>query len=321
MHFGLQGSGQHVEGAPDRAIFGAVAQLAEELGYDSLWAGDHISFKNPILDITVALACFAASTRRIAIGAGVVLLPLRHPTLVAKQFASLDYLSGGRVILGVGVGGEGEKDFEAVEIPIGERGARTDEGILALRQLFRVRPASFEGRFYSFRDIDIDPPPVQAGGPPIVIGGRTPAALTRAGKLGDGWLSYMVSADRFARDFASVRRYAEDANRDPDALMPGIVVPAYTDPDGERARRQTQEHLSMRYGQPFEPHHVERYCVAGSAEECQLRLEEYAAAGVRHIVFNPAGPAADFLDQCEALYTVVVAPVRSRLGSSKGATA
>lgn len=320
MHFGIQGSGQHVEGAPDPGIFAAVAELAEALGYDSLWAGDHISFKNPILDITVALACFASSTRHISIGAGVVLLPLRHPTLVAKQFASLDYLSNGRVILGVGVGGEGEKDFEAVEIPIAERGARTDEGIAALRRLFGHRPASFDGRFYSFQNIDIDPPPVQAGGPPILIGGRTPAALTRAGKLGDGWLSYMVSADRFARDFASVRRYAEDANRDSGALMPAIVVPAYTDPDGERARRQTQEHLTLRYGQPFEPHHVERYCVAGSAEECQLRLDQYVEAGVRHIVFNPAGPAADFLDQCEALYTDVVAPVRARHESSEGAT-
>ena len=179
MLFGIQGSGQHVEGAPDPGVFKAVAELAEELGYDSLWAGDHISFKNPILDITVALSCFAACTRRIALGAGVVLLPLRHPTVVAKQFSSLDYLSGGRLILGVGVGGEGDKDFEAVEVPVGERGARTDEGILALRRLFRDRPASFQGRFYSFRDIDIDPPPAQVGGPPIVVGGRAPAALAR----------------------------------------------------------------------------------------------------------------------------------------------
>src|SRR5207302_10645925 len=116
VKLGLQGSGQLVDGLPDLGFFRAVAELAESVGYDSIWAGDHLSFHNPILDVTVALACFAARTERIAIGAAVVLLPLRHPSLVAREFASLDYLSGGRVVLGVGVGGEGGKDFEAVGV-------------------------------------------------------------------------------------------------------------------------------------------------------------------------------------------------------------
>src|SRR5205814_7208282 len=112
--FGIQGSGQLVGGAPDPGVFREVAVRAEELGYDSIWAGDHISYRNPILDVVVALSTFAAVTKRITVAAGIVLLPLRHPSVVAKEFASLDYASGGRTILGVGVGGEGEKDFEAV---------------------------------------------------------------------------------------------------------------------------------------------------------------------------------------------------------------
>ena len=102
--FGIQGSGQHVDGAPDPGVFRELAQTAETLGYDSIWAGDHISYRNPILDVVVALSTFAAVTESITIGAGVVLLPLRHPSVVAKEFSSLDYVSGGRVILGVDAG-------------------------------------------------------------------------------------------------------------------------------------------------------------------------------------------------------------------------
>src|SRR6185312_8147190 len=100
--FGIQGSGQQVDGMPDPGRYRALAQAAEELGYDSIWAGDHISYRNPLLDVVVALSIFAAVTERITLGAGIVLLPLRHPSVVAKEFASLDYVSGGRTILGVG---------------------------------------------------------------------------------------------------------------------------------------------------------------------------------------------------------------------------
>ena len=112
-----------------------------------------------------------------------------------------------------------------------------------------------------------------------------------------------------------MRRYAAEANRDPDVLMAGVVLPAHVDSDGERARRHTQDHLSARYGQPFKPRHVERYCLAGTAEESQNRVAAYAAAGVRHIVFNPAGRKEEFLDECETLYRHVVAPMRASLAS------
>src|SRR4029079_6347451 len=150
---GIQGSGHEVGGMPDPGRYRDLAQAAEELGYDSIWAGDHISYRNPILDVVVALSTFAAVTERIALGAGIVLVPLRQPSVVAKEFASLDYVSRGRVILGVGGGGEGEKDFEAVGVDPGERGARTNEAMRALRELFGPPPASFSGRFFTFDGI------------------------------------------------------------------------------------------------------------------------------------------------------------------------
>jgi probable F420-dependent oxidoreductase len=288
--FGVQGSGQLVGGAPDPGFFREVAVRAEELGFDSLWAGDHISFANPLLDVTVALSAFAAWTERIALGAGVVLLPLRSPAVVAKEFASLDYLSGGRVVLGIGVGGEGEKDFEAVGVPIEERGARTDEALLALRALFSGSSASFSGRFWSFEGVSIEPQPAQAGGPPLWVGGRSAAALRRTAQLGDGWLPIWVSPTRYARGLDEL----------PDRVARAVVLPAAVGVTVE----ETRSYLSRRYRTEFSREAVERYCLFGSTERCAERIAEYVEAGAEHVVFNPAVPPERLLDQCARLAEV-----------------
>ena len=303
MRIGVQGSGQLPTELPDPGRYRAVAELAEELGYDSIWAGEHLSFHNPILDLGVALSTFAAVTRRIALGAGVVLLPLRHPSLVAKQAASLDYVSGGRLLLGLGVGGEGAADFVAAGVPVEERGARADEGIEALRVLLRDRPASFDGRFYRFADVSIEPPPAQPGGPPLLVGGRSEAAIRRAARHGDGWLPYMVSPGRYARGLASLDEQARAAGRGP-ARFHGVVLFAHVDDDGEQARAEAIAHLSERYGMPFERHHVERLCVVGTPEECLARIDEYRAAGAEHISFNPAVSEHGFLEQVRRIRAV-----------------
>ncbi len=307
VRFGIQGSGQLVGELPPPALFREVAQRAEEVGYDSLWAGDHVSFENPILDVTVALATFAAVTSRITIGAGIVLLPLRPPALVAKEFASLDYVSGGRVVLGVGVGGESPQDFEAVGVPIHERGARADEAMLALRELFAHSPASFEGRFTRFAGVSIEPRPVRSGGPPLWVGGRSPAALRRAGRLGDGWLPIWISPERYAAGWSEIRRHAESAGRDPDALVRAAVFPALVADDGRSAREHVRAYLGARYGTSFSPQAVERYCVAGTPMECATRVQAYVEAGIEHLVFNPAVPPDRLSEQVERLADAVLA--------------
>jgi probable F420-dependent oxidoreductase len=307
MEIGIQGSGQLSRPVPDPGRFRAVAELAEELGYDGIWAGEHLSFHNPILDLGVALAAFATVTRRMRIGAGVVLLPLRHPSLVAKQAASLDYLSNGRLVLGVGVGGEGPKDFEAAGIPRAERGARADEAIRALRGLFADGPACFAGRFSRFEDVVIEPASPRPGGPPILVGGRREAAQRRAGRLADGWLPYLVSPDAFARGVETVRQHAQDAGRDPDALTHGVVAFARVEEDAAGARERARLHLSRRYGMTFEPHHVERLCIVGTREECAERIAAFAAAGAWHLSLNPAAEEHELLDQVRALHEAAVA--------------
>ena len=300
LAFGIQGSGPLVGGAPDPEHFRRVARAAEEAGFDSLWAGDHVAFHHPLLDVTVALSAFAAVTERIALGAGVVLLPLRAPALVAREFASLDFLSGGRVILGVGVGGESAKDFEAVGVPVRERGARTDEAMLALRELFSG-PATFAGRFSAFEKISIEPRPAQPGGPPLWVGGRSEAAIRRAGRLGDGWMPIWVSPERFELGLEQVRAYAEGRE-----IAPAVVLPALVGGSTEEARR----YLSRRYGTEFSTHAVERYCLAGSRSQCTERVAEYVEAGAEHVVFHPAVEPARLLEQVELLAEVAYAPAR-----------
>jgi probable F420-dependent oxidoreductase len=290
LAFGIQGSGQLVGGVPDPAVFREVAVRAEELGYDSIWAGDHISYRNPILDIVVALSTFAAVTERITLGAGIVLLPVRHPSVVAKEFASLDYVSGGRLILGVGVGGEGAKDFEAVGVPVRERGARTDEAMRALRALFGEPPAGFAGRFFSFEEISIEPRPAQVGGPPLWVGGRSEAAIRRAATLGDGWIPIWVEAARFARGLEG---------------LPAHVTAAVTLPAHVGSKRRLFEHLRIRYAGDFGEDVVDRYCVAGTPDECAARIREYVEAGAQHIVFNILE-----LDDAERLAEVAYATAR-----------
>jgi probable F420-dependent oxidoreductase len=288
--FGIQGSGPLVGGVPEPEHFARVARAAEEAGFDSLWAGDHISFHEPLLDQTVALSVFAAVTERIALGAGVVILPLRQPALVARAFASLDYLSGGRTILGVGIGGEHPKDFEAVGVPVRERGARTDEAMLALRVLFGEEHASFAGRFYAFDGISIDPRPVQPGGPPLWVGGRSDAAIRRAGRLGDGWIPIWASPDRYARGLIELREQADGRDVTPAVVLPSLVGGTVDD---------ARAYLSARYATEFSSHAIERYCLTGPPSACAERVAEYVEAGVRHVVFHPAVEPAGLQAQIE----------------------
>jgi probable F420-dependent oxidoreductase len=299
--FGIQGSGPLVGALPDPEHFRRVARAAEEAGFDSLWAGDHVSFHEPLLDVTVALSTFAAVTERIRLGAGVVLLPLRAPALVAREFASLDYLSGGRTILGVGVGGEHGKDFEAVGIAVRERGARTNEAMRALRELFSDTEATFAGRFFAFEGISISPRPAQPGGPPLWVGGRSDAAIRRAATLGDGWIPIWVSPARYARGLAQARDQAGARE-----LAAAVVLPSLVGGGVEDARL----YLSRRYGTEFSTHAVESYCLTGSPAQCAERVAEYVEAGAEHVVLHPAVEPPQLIAQIELAAEVAHAAAR-----------
>ena len=192
----------------------ATATLAEDLGYDSVWVGDHVAFAVPILDPLLQLAQLAAYSKRLIFGTAVFLLPLRHPTLVAKQVATLDLLCGGRLVFGVGVGGEFPSEYAACGVALEERGARLSEAIPLLKRLWSGEPVQHAGRFWSFPSIQMLPPPAQPGGPAIWCGGRSQAALRRVGRMGDGWVSYVVTPTQYREGLELIAKTASAVDRD-----------------------------------------------------------------------------------------------------------
>lgn len=312
--FGIVGSGQEPDGMPDARFFRAVAVTAEELGFDSLWSTDHISFANPILEGLIALSFFAGATQRITLGTGIYLLALRHPSAVAKQVASLDHVAAGRLIFGVGVGGESPADFRAVGISTTERGARTDESIDVVRALLGGRDIDHHGRFYDIERVTISPPSVQRPAPPVWAGGRSEAALRRVGRRGDGWLAYMASPQQLREGMESVATHAVAAGRDPATITPAIMLPVHVADDRGKARREARAHLSARYERPFGADLLDRYCAIGTAAECVGRIADYVQAGARHVVLSPAGGPEQMLDTMRMLASEVLPALRSGSG-------
>ena len=197
------------------------SQQVDRLGFDSFWCGDHVAFAIPFLDPITQIAQAAVVSKRLTFGTAVFLLPLRHPTPVAKQIATLDHLTGGRFVFGVGIGGEFPKEYEGCGVPLNERGARLSEGIEVIRKLWTGEKVSHEGRFYSFKDVKMTPVPRQPGGPPIWCGGRSEPALRRAARLADGWFSYAVSPEMFAKGLATIEAAAQEAGPQARALRHG----------------------------------------------------------------------------------------------------
>jgi probable F420-dependent oxidoreductase len=258
----------------------------EELGYDSAWTSEHIFFYFPTFDALTALAAAAAITSRIRLGTAVLLLPLRPAALAAKEITSVDVISGGRLTVGIGVGGEYPKEFEAVGVPVNQRGARTNEAIRVLRKLWTEDDVTFDGRFTKLDGVTLQPKPLQRGGPPLWIAGRSRAAIQRAGRLGDGYLPYLFSPDRYRDSLAQVRQAAEDAGRDPAAIEPGLYQFICLADSYEEAKGIAAADLSRRYNQPFE-NIVDQYVVMGTAEDCAARLADFAEAGARHFLLVP----------------------------------
>ena len=265
-------------------------ELVDRCGYDSLWVGDHISYPLPIFDPMLQLAQAAVVSRRLILGTSVLLLPLRHPTPVAKQVITLDHLTEGRLILGVGVGGEFPKEYAACDVPLDERGARLAEGVQVLRKFFRNGPVSHQGRFYGpFEDVPMQPPPRQPGGPPIWFAGRKEAALRRIGRLGDGYLAYVITPAMYSAALETIATAANDAGRSLERFGTGHLLFTRLDNTYEAALDRATETLSVRYAMDFRKA-AARYCALGTPEQVAERIREFHAAGVRHVVLDLLGP-------------------------------
>ena len=234
MKFGVMFANAFTFADPANAV--AMAQGAEEAGFESIWTVEHVvvpvGYESaypysptgkmpgtedvPIPDPLVWLAWVAGQTSTIRLATGILILPQRNPVVTAKAVATLDTLSGGRVILGVGAGWLKE-EFDALGVPFEQRGARLDDGVAAMRALWTQDRPTHDGDFYAFREAVCSPRP-PSGSVPIVIGGHSDAAARRAGRLGDGFFPGQGDPDKLEHLFGVMRRAAEEAGRDPDAI-------------------------------------------------------------------------------------------------------
>lgn len=269
-----------------------AARHAEALGFDSVWITDHVvlpvenrsEYPYPEsgvpfavyqagvdwLDPIVALGIIAGATERVQLASSVCVLPYRNPLVLANETATLDRLSDGRLLFGVGAGWI-EEEFAAVGVPFSERGPRTDESIEIIRTLWTQQNAEYTGRFWSFRNVSLATHPVQKPSPPILVGGNHGPALRRAGRLGDGWHGMDVKLDETPAKVASLREHAEKAGRDPNALTPTV----------RRGVRPAE------YEADFTP---ERICLGPEADDVAREIDAYEKAGVQHICLDFSFP-------------------------------
>lgn len=236
--------GLHRGGSADPDTMVRRARLAEEAGFESLWVGDHIALPSglgdppdqPRIEAVVALAHMAALTSRVRLCFGVIVLPQRQPVLLAKQLASIDVLSKGRLTVGVGVGYV-EPELRALGVSLADRGARTDEYLAVMRALWDEPTPSFEGRFVGFADVVERPRPVQQPHPPIIIGGESPSAYRRAVQSGNGWYGWDLDVEQTARALAALRQSTSRYQRPPGLGELEITITPPGSVDVETARR------------------------------------------------------------------------------------
>ncbi|MFQ5698743.1 MAG: LLM class F420-dependent oxidoreductase [Myxococcota bacterium] len=251
MKFGLMFSNVGPFGLPDQAAH--LATTAEEVGIESLWTVEHVVVpvayrsrypysasgkmpgpeSSPIPDPIVWLSFVAAVTRRIRLATGILILPQRHPAYVAKELATLDQLSAGRAILGIGIGWLRE-EFQALGIPFEERVGRTEEAVAALRSLWQERAEPFDGRYFQWDALESNPKPVQPGGVPIVVGGHVEAAARRAARIGDGFFPARGDEQTLPPLFDAIRDECRKIGRDPSEIELTAGLPPGGDLDAIR---------------------------------------------------------------------------------------
>jgi probable F420-dependent oxidoreductase len=277
----------------------ANAREAEALGYDFLSTGEHVFFYGPTGNGLISLAAAAGATTTIKLMSSITLVPLYPAALLAKLVAGLDVVSRGRFHLGVGVGGEYAKEFEACGVPVEERGARTNEALHVMKRLWTEDEVSFEGRFTQLPGVTLEPKPVHKPHPPIWISGRSEAAMRRCARLGDGWLPYMYTPEKLAESLESITSFAADSPRET-PVQPGLFIFFAVHEDREQAIKMATDRLSLQYNQDFSQL-VGKYALAGNPDDCIARLREYVDAGASTIILNSACPNGYMADN-EALF-------------------
>src|ERR1700733_488713 len=281
---------QIMEGKPDAASLLALAERAEAAGFDSIWVGDSV-LARPRHEPLTLLAGVPGRVPRIELGTAVLLPALRNPVLLAHQVATIDQISEGRLILGVGFAADVpniRSEFAASGVPFEKRIGRMMEGLRLCKALWTGQPVDWDGRWQVTRGV-LAPTPYRPGGPPLWIGGNLPASLERAGKYFDGWFPNVPDPATYARQWAEIRSVAAASGRDPAALTGAVYLTLALHESTEQADTRMNAFLEHYYGQRADVLRRRQICYAGPEGGVAEWLDGYAKAGASHLVLRFAG--------------------------------
>ncbi len=295
---------------PDARALVDYGVRVEELGYDSVFVWDHILLgvepNFPIIDSLTVLTSIAARTKRIKLGTGILVLPLRNPVALAKQLSSMDQLSEGRLFLGMASGWY-KREFDAMGIPFEKRGKLMDEDIDIMRRLWTEESVTGQYSAHNLSKAVMYPKPVQ-NPVPILIGGYVDRVLQRAATVGDGWLKYFYRAEDFKKSWAKIENYAREAGKDPDKLYSAAQLPIMVGKSKEAVRADMMDWLNKEWDFPEHSDCTRESAIMGSVDECVAQLREHLDAGVQKIIFVPYKYQ---MDQVETIAKEIIPRLRA----------
>ncbi len=268
-----------------------AARKTEDSGIDGLFAGDHVTFYGSGNDGLINLAAVATATSSVELMTSVFLLALRHPTPVALQCAMIDQLANGRLVFGVGIGGEDANEWLACGIDPRTRARRTDEALQILRSLWTEEETTFAGKYFQLDKVRMQPKPFREDGITIHIGGRSDAALRRTARYGDGWTAIWVSARRMREAREKIDEWATAEGRDPKRIQLGLQIWHAVGDDRDQARERLAKRMQGFYKIPYE--RFEKYSPYGTAEEIAEFLGPYLEAGLDRVNLLAVQPSQD----------------------------
>ncbi len=305
IRVGVSLAGWQFPGQDPESLFEYAAQC-EALGLDSIWLSERLAGPGPFLEPLAAIAMMAARTRTLKFGMSVVVLPARNPVVLAREVATIDFLSGGRLLPAFGLGTDDAREQEATGVPKSERAGRTDEAMGLLRRLWTEDHVTHQGRYFHVTDVTVRPRPSFAHRA-VWFGGRSEPALRRVGRLADGWLAAGVTADEVREAVPMIQRYTEEAGRAIEDDHYGVILPYYITDD--RAAALARYAPGIGRLRPDVP--VEQYTAIGTARDCAGLMERYVEAGASKFVLRSVCPPEEMFTQLELLAEGVVERVEA----------
>ncbi len=270
-----------------------MAETAERAGYDSVWVGDSITSK-PRMEPLTAMAAVAARTSRVKIGTAVLLNALRHPVHLAHAAATIDNISGGRTILGLGAGRSNNRMFvnehAAVGVPIQERAGRMEESIRVMRALWTGEPVSSSGEFYPLQEVALEPAPVQTSIPLWISSNWVRRGLARVAELGDAWITNVPSVDLFDRCWERIEQCAGETGRDPAGIGRCLYISVNLNDDTGAALAEGDQYMQAYYSVPYDIISKQLLCVFGPVQKCLDAIQAYKEAGADYFIVRFASP-------------------------------